>query len=105
MDITYRPMAMGFVYLAAVVDWHTGRVLLWHLSVTIDTHSCIAAVEDAIDKYGKPEIVNTDQGSQFTLVAFTGLVKDNNIKISMGGKDARRDKVLIRHVTNIYTSP
>ena len=62
MDITYLPMAKGFVYLAAVVDWHTRRVLSWRLSVTMDTHFCLAAVEDAIGKYGKPEIMNTDQG-------------------------------------------
>jgi transposase InsO family protein len=64
MDITYLPMAKGFVYLAAVVGWHTRRVLSWRLSVTMDTHFCLAAVEDTIGKYGKPEIMNTDQGSQ-----------------------------------------
>ena len=98
MDITYLPMAKGFVYLAAVVDWHTRRVLSWRLSVTMDTHFCLAAVEDAIGKYGKPEIMNTDQGSQFTSKAFTGLIQDNGIKISMDGKGAWRDNVFVERL-------
>lgn len=98
MDITYLPMAKGFVYLAAVVDWHTRRVLSWRLSVTMDTHFCLAAVEDAIGKYGKPEIMNTDQGSQFTSAAFTGLIQDNGIKISMDGKGAWRDNVFVERL-------
>ena len=98
MDITYLPMAKGFIYLAAIVDWHTRRVLSWRLSVTMDTHFCLAAVEDAIDKYGKPEIMNTDQGSQFTSAAFTGLIQDNGIKISMDGKGAWRDNVFVERL-------
>ena len=98
MDITYLPMAKGFIYLAAVVDWHTRRVLSWRLSVTMDTHFCLAAVEDAIAKYGKPEIMNTDQGSQFTSAAFTGLIQDNGIKISMDGKGAWRDNVFVERL-------
>ena len=98
MDITYLPMAKGFIYLAAVVDWHTRRVLSWRLSVTMDTHFCLAAVEDAIGKYGKPEIMNTDQGSQFTSAAFTGLIQDNGIKISMDGKGAWRDNVFVERL-------
>ena len=98
MDITYLPMAKGFIYLAAIVDWHTRRVLSWRLSVTMDTHFCLAAVEDAIDKYGKPEIMNTDQGSQFTSAAFTGLIQDNGIKISIDGKGAWRDNVFVERL-------
>jgi len=98
MDITYLPMAKGFIYLAAVVDWHTRRVLSWRLSVTMDTHFCLAAVEDAFAKYGKPEIMNTDQGSQFTSAAFTGLIQDNGIKISMDGKGAWRDNVFVERL-------
>jgi putative transposase len=66
MDITYIPMALGFVYLAAVVDWHSRRVLSWKVSTTMDVHFCIEAVEEAMEKFGKPDIFNTDQGSQFT---------------------------------------
>ena len=73
MDITYIPMARGFVYLAAVMDWHSRRVLSWKVSTTMDVHFCIEAVEEAMEKYGKPDIFNTDQGSQFTSQAFTGL--------------------------------
>ena len=82
MDISYIPMARGFVYLAAVVDWFSRKVLSWKLSITLDTAFCIEAVEEALAKYGKPEIFNTDQGSQFTSVAFTDLLKSHDIAIS-----------------------
>jgi len=98
MDITYIPMARGFVYLAAVVDWHTRRVLSWRLSVGMETDFCIEAVEEALAKYGKPEIFNTDQGSQFTSAAFTGLLHDHGIGISMDGKGAWRDNVFVERV-------
>src|ERR1700759_1239207 len=75
MDITYIPMARGFVYLAAVVDWFSRRVLAWRLSITLKVDFCIEAVEEALVRYGTPEIFNTDQGSQFTSVAFTGLLQ------------------------------
>ena len=75
MDITYLPMARGFVCLAAVVDWLTRRVLSWEVSITMDAHFCLEAAEDAIAQYGTPEIMNTDQGSQFTSQAFIGLMK------------------------------
>jgi putative transposase len=91
MDITHIPMAWGFVYLAAVVDWFSRKVLAWRLSITLDTAFCIEAVEEALVKYGKPEIFNTDQGSQFTSLAFTGLLKSQDIAISMDGKGAWRD--------------
>ena len=86
MDITYIPMARGFVYLAAVVDWFTRRVLAWRLSITMEVDFCIDAVEEALAKYGRPEIFNTDQGSQFTSAAFTGLLLKNKIAISMDGR-------------------
>jgi putative transposase len=98
MDITYIPMARGFVYLVAVVDWHTRRTLSWKVSITMDTHFCLDAVEEAISNYGSPEILNTDQGSQFTSHAFTGLLKEYGIKISMDGKGSWRDNVFIERL-------
>ena len=98
MDITYVPMAKGFVYLAAVVDWFSRRVLSWRLSITMETDFCIEAVEEALMKYGKPEIFNTDQGSQFTSAEFTGLLKTHDIKISMDGKGAWRDNVFVERL-------
>jgi putative transposase len=98
MDITYIPMAKGFVYLAAVMDWATRRVLAWRVSNSMETDFCIEAVEEAICHFGKPEIFNTDQGSQFTSEAFTGLLKQHDIKISMDGKGAWRDNVFIERL-------
>ena len=98
MDISYIPMARGFVYLAAVIDWHSRRVLAWRLSISMDTSFCTEAVEEAIAKYGKPEIFNTDQGSQFTSSAFTGLLLEHGIRISMDGKGCWRDNVFIERV-------
>jgi putative transposase len=98
MDITYIPMARGFVYLAAVLDWHTRRVLSWRLSITMEADFCIEAVEEALAKHGKPEIFNTDQGSQFTSAAFTGLLHDNAIQISMDGRGAWRDNVFVERL-------
>src|SRR5271154_5545803 len=98
MDITYIPMARGFVYLAAVVDWFSRRVLAWRLSITLEVEFCIEAVEEALVRYGAPEIFNTDQGSQFTSVAFTGLLQANGIAISMDGKAAWRDNVFVERL-------
>ncbi len=98
MDITYIPMARGFVYLAAVVDWFSRRVLSWRLSITMDTAFCIEAVEEALERHGKPEIFNTDQGSQFTSEAFTGLLKNNGIAISMDGRGSWRDNVFVERL-------
>ena len=98
MDITYIPMARGFVYLAAVVDWSTRRVLSWRVSTGMEVDFCLEAVEEALAKYGRPEIVNTDQGSQFTSAAFTGLLLENKIAISMDGKGAWRDNVFVERV-------
>jgi putative transposase len=98
MDITYIPMARGFVYLAAVVDWFSRRVLAWRVSITMEVDFCLDAVEEALAKYGKPEIFNTDQGSQFTSTAFTGLLQDNAIAISMDGKGSWRDNVFVERL-------
>ncbi len=98
MDLTYIPMARGFVYLVAVMDWYTRKVLSWRVSITMDVHFCIEALEEAIVRYGAPEIMNTDQGSQFTSLAFTGLLKDHSIRISMDGKGAWRDNVFIERL-------
>jgi len=97
-DITYIPMARGFVYLAAVVDWFSRKVLSWRLSITLEVAFCIEAVEEAMARYGKPEIFNSDQGSQFTSAAFTGLLMKNQIKISMDGKGAWRDNVFVERL-------
>jgi putative transposase len=86
IDISYIPMAKGFVYLCAVVDWFSRKVLSWRLSITLETAFCIEAVEDALARYPKPEIFNTDQGSQFTSTDFTDMLKGAKIKISMDGK-------------------
>jgi putative transposase len=98
MDITYIPMARGFVYLAAVVDWFTRRVLAWRLSITMEVDFCIDAVEEALAKYGRPEIFNTDQGSQFSSAAFTGLLLENKIAISMDGRGSWRDNVFVERL-------
>jgi putative transposase len=97
-DIPYIPMARGFVYLVVVVDWFTRRVLSHRVSITIEAAFCVEAVEEAIDKYGKPEIFNSDQGSQFTSEAFTGVVLANGIAISMDGKGAWRDNVFVERL-------
>lgn len=98
MDITYIPMARGFVYLAAVVDWFTRRVLAWRLSITLEVDFCIEAVEEALARYGKPDIFNTDQGSQFTSIDFIKMLKDSDIAISMDGKGAWRDNVFVERL-------
>ena len=97
-DITDSPMRRGFVYLFAVVDWASRRVLSWRLSNTLTTDFCMEAVQEAMKKYGTPEIFNTDQGSQFTSVEFTSLLKDSGIKISMDGKGCWRDNVFVERL-------
>ena len=98
MDITYIPMARGFVYLAVVLDWATRRVLSWRLSITMEAAFCVETLEDALARHGKPEIFNTDQGSQFTGAAFTGVLASNGIAISMDGKGAWRDNVFVERL-------
>src|SRR4030081_2635493 len=98
MDITYIPMERCFVYLAVVLDWATRRVLSWRLSITMEAAFCVETLEDALARHGKPEIFNTDQGSQFTGSAFTGLLASNGIAISMDGKGAWRDNVFVERL-------
>ena len=98
MDITYIPMSKGFVYLAAVMDWFSRRVLAWRVSITMEVDFCLEAVEEALAKHGKPGIFNTDQGSQFTSAAFAGLLLDNGIAISMDGRGAWRDNVFVERL-------
>ena len=98
MDITYIPMARGFVYLAAVMDWFSRKVLAWRVSITMDTAFCVWAVEEALERYGVPDIFNTDQGSQFTGEVFTGLLKEAGIRISMDGRGSWRDTVFIERL-------
>src|SRR6202166_189748 len=98
MDITYIPMARGFVYLAAVVDWFSRRVLAWRVSITMEVDFCLEAVEEALARHGKPNIFNTDQGSQFTSAPFTGLLLKNGIAISMDGRGAWRDNVFVERL-------
>jgi putative transposase len=98
MDITYIPMARGFVYLAAVVDWFSRRVLSWRVSITLEAAFCIEALEDALARHGRPEIFNTDQGSQFTSKGFTDVLVKNGIAISMDGKGAWRDNIFVERL-------
>jgi putative transposase len=97
-DITYIPMARGFLYLFAVMDWHSRRILAWRLSNTLTADFCVAAVEEAIARHGAPEIFNTDQGSQFTGAAFIDLLKSRQIRISMDGRGAWRDNVFVERL-------
>lgn len=97
-DITYIPMQKGFMYLIAVMDWSTRKVLSWRLSNTLDTRFCVDALKEALFKYGAPEIFNTDQGCQFTSEAFTSVLKAWNVKISMDGKGRFRDNIFIERL-------
>ena len=97
-DITYIPMRRGFVYLVAILDWYSRRVLSWRVSNTLTTDFCLDAVREAIARYGRPEIFNTDQGSQFTSSEFTGLFKEHGIQISMDGKGCWRDNVFVERL-------
>ncbi|PKP85781.1 MAG: IS3 family transposase [Alphaproteobacteria bacterium HGW-Alphaproteobacteria-2] len=98
MDITYIPMARGFIYLAAVLDWFTRRVLAWRVSITLEAEFCMEAVEEALARHGTPEIFNTDQGSQFTSIDFIKVLAAREIKISMDGKGAWRDNVFVERL-------
>ena len=97
-DITYIPMARGFVYLVAVMDWYSRRVLSWRVSNTLDTSFCTEALEEAIERYGAPEVFNTDQGCQFTSEDFTGVLKEHGVKISMDGKGRWVDNVFVERL-------
>jgi putative transposase len=98
MDITYLPMRRGFLYLAAVLDWATRRVLAWRLSNTLTTDCCLEALEAALREYGCPGILNTDQGSQFTSTAFVSLVQQHGIQLSMDGQGAWRDNLFVERL-------
>lgn len=97
-DVTYIPMAKGFLYLVAIIDWYSRKVLTWELSNSMDARFCVDALEAALEEYGKPEIFNTDQGSQFTSEAFTSALKDNDIRISMDGKGRWVDNVFVERL-------
>ncbi len=97
-DITYIPMARGFLYLVAIVDWFSRRVLSWRVSITLEVDFCIEALEEALARFGKPDIFNTDQGSQFTSTDFTGVLKREEIAISMDGKGCWRDNVFVERL-------
>ena len=97
-DITYIPMRRGFAYLFAVIDWYTRRVISWRLSNTLTVDFCVEAVREGLERYGKPEIFNTDQGSQFTSEDFTGLLREEGIRISMDGKGRWRDNVFVERL-------
>jgi len=91
-------MRKVFLYFVAIMDWHSRKLLSWRLSSTMDTDVCMDALEEALTKYGKPEIFNTDQGSQFTSMAFTNMLKSQSIRISMDGRGRWRDNVMIERL-------
>ncbi len=97
-DVSYIPMAHGFVYLTVILDWYSRRVLSWRVSVTMDVEFIIDALEEAIEQYGCPEIMNTDQGSQYTSERFIQALKNQNIRISMDGKGAWRDNIFVERL-------
>jgi putative transposase len=97
-DITYIPMRRGFLYLVAVMDWASRKVLSWRVSNTMDADFCIEALEDALDRFGRPEIFNTDQGSQFTSPRFTGVLRAAGVRVSMDGRGRWMDNVFIERL-------
>jgi putative transposase len=97
-DISYIPMAKGFLYLVAIMDWHSRKVLSWRLSNTMDVHFCLEVLDEAVARFGAPEIFNSDQGAQFTSEAFTGALKGHGIQISMDGKGRCMDNIFIERL-------
>jgi putative transposase len=97
-DITYVPMARGFMYLVAVMDWHSRKILSWRISNTLESDFCVEALQEAIRHYGKPEIFNTDQGAQFTSIRFTQVLKDHSIAISMDGRGRCQDNIFVERL-------
>jgi putative transposase len=97
-DITYIPLARGFAYLVAILDWHSRLVLSWRVSNTLDTSFCIDALQEALWRYGTPEIFNTDQGAQFTSDDFTSVLREHGVKISMDGKGRCLDNVFVERL-------
>ena len=103
-DVTYIPLARGFLYLVAVMDWASRKVLAWRLSNTLDSSFCVEALHEALDRYGSPEIFNTDQGSQFTSLAFTDVLTDAGIHISMDGKGRWMDNVFLERLCGVRSN-
>lgn len=97
-DISYLPLEKGFMYLVAIMDWHSRKILSWKISNTMESNFCVEALEEAIRSYGCPEIFNTDQGSQFTSDKFTGTLKTNHIRISMDGRGRFQDNIFIERL-------
>lgn len=97
-DITYLPLARGFMYLVAVMDWYSRKVLSWRVSNTLEAGFCVEALEDALSQYGQPEIFNTDQGSQFTSAAFIGALESRGVRISMDGRGRCHDNIFIERL-------
>jgi putative transposase len=97
-DITYCPMNRGFMYLVAVMDWHSRKVLAWRISNTLDTEFCVEALCEALSRFGRPEIFNTDQGAQFTATAFTDVLKSHHVQISMDGRGRVQDNIFIERL-------
>lgn len=97
-DITYIPMSRGFMYLVAVMDWYSRKILAWRLSNTLDTSFCVEALQDALQRYGQPQIFNTDQGAQFTSEVFTAVLQEHNVQISMDGRGRVQDNIFIERL-------
>jgi len=97
-DLSYIPMARGFVYVVAIMDWHSRKVLSWRISNTLDSDFCVQAVEEAVSRFGAPQIFNTDQGAQFTAAAFTDLLKSHNVSISMDGRGRVYDNIFVERL-------
>ncbi len=97
-DVTYIPMKAGSVYLVAIIDWYSRRVLSWRLSVTLDPSFCVEALAEALGRFGRPEIFNTDQGAQFTAEAFTGVLRERGVAISMDGRGRCLDNVFVERL-------
>jgi len=97
-DITYVPMARGFMYLVAIMDWHTRKILAWRISNTLEPSFCVEALQEALDRYAAPEIFNTDQGARFTSNVFTQVLKDHQAAISMDGRGRCQDNISIERL-------
>jgi putative transposase len=97
-DITYIPMSRGFMYLVVIMDWHSRKVLSWRISNSLDTYFCVEALQEALGRFGPPEILNTDQGAQFTSEAFTSQLKASSIRISMDGRGRVQDNIFIERL-------
>jgi len=100
MDITYIRLRRGFVYLTAVINWYSRCVLSWRLSTSLDTAFCVDALKEAIERYGAPDVFNTDQGTLFTGTAFTSVLNKHGVKISMDGKGRALDNVFVERLRN-----